>query len=63
MGQLLMSLDMASVEYEEVYLHAYDSVGQARASLRRYLDFYNRKRPHSRRAARTRDRACFDHRR
>jgi putative transposase len=30
-----------SVEYEEVYLHAYDSVGQARASLGRYLDFYN----------------------
>ena len=36
-----------SVKYEEVYLHAYDSVGQARASLGRYLDFYNRKRPHS----------------
>ena len=36
-----------SVKYEEVYLRAYDSVGQARASLGRYLDFYNRKRPHS----------------
>src|SRR6202035_2184306 len=31
-----------SVKYEEVYLHAYDSVGVARASLGRYLDFYNR---------------------
>jgi putative transposase len=30
-----------SVKYEEVYLHAYDIVGQARASLGRYLDFYN----------------------
>jgi putative transposase len=50
-----------SVKYEEVYLHAYDSVGQARASLGRYLDFYNRKRPHSRLAARTPDRAYFDH--
>jgi putative transposase len=30
-----------SVKYEEVYLRAYDSVGQARASLGRYLDFYN----------------------
>ena len=30
-----------SVKYEEVYLHAYDTVGQARASLGRYLDFYN----------------------
>ena len=46
---------------EEVYLHAYDTVGQARASLGRYLDFYNRKRPHSSLAARTPDRAYFDH--
>ena len=30
-----------SVKYEEVYLHAYDTVGQARASLGRYLDFYS----------------------
>ena len=36
-----------SVKYEEVYLRAYDSVAEARASLGRYLDFYNRKRPHS----------------
>src|SRR6202158_6327570 len=49
-----------SVKYEEVYLHAYDSVGQARASLGRYLDFYNCKRPHSSLAARTPDRAYFD---
>ena len=34
-----------SVKYEEVYLHAYDSVGQARISLGRYVDFYNNKRP------------------
>jgi putative transposase len=32
-----------SVKYEEVYLRAYDSVGEARASIGRYLDFYNRK--------------------
>ena len=50
-----------SVKYEEVYLRAYDSVGDARASLGRYLDFYNRKRPHSSLAARTPDRAYFDH--
>jgi putative transposase len=36
-----------SVKYEEVYLRAYDSVGEARASIGRYLDFYNRLRPHS----------------
>jgi putative transposase len=49
-----------SVKYEEVYLRAYDSVGQARASLGRYLDFYNRKRPHSSLDARTPDRAYFE---
>jgi len=48
-----------SVKYEEVYLRAYDSVGQAHASLGRYLDFYNRKRPHSSLDARTPDRAYF----
>ena len=30
-----------SVKYEEVYLRAYDSVGEARASIGRYLEFYN----------------------
>jgi len=48
-----------SVKYEEVYLHAYDSVGQARASLGRYLDFYNCKRPHSSLDGGTPDRAYF----
>ena len=48
-----------SVKYEEVYLRAYDSVGEARASIGRYLDFYNRKRPHSSLAARTPDQAYF----
>jgi putative transposase len=36
-----------SVKYEEVYLHAYDSVSAARAGLARYLAFYNARRPHS----------------
>jgi putative transposase len=35
-----------SVKYEEVYLHAYASVTEARDGLRRYLRFYNDKRPH-----------------
>lgn len=48
-----------SVKYEEVYLRAYDSVGEARASIGRYLDFYNRKRPHSSLDARTPDHAYF----
>ncbi len=36
-----------SVKYERVYLHAYDSVTEARQSIRQYLDWYNRARPHS----------------
>ena len=50
-----------SVKYEEVYLRAYESVGDARASLGRYLDFYNRKRPHSSLDARPPDHAYFNH--
>jgi putative transposase len=49
-----------SVKYEEVYLRAYDSVGDARASLRRYLAFYNAIRPHSSLDARTPDNAYFN---
>ena len=49
-----------SVKYEEVYLRAYDSVAEARASIGRYLDFYNRKRPHSCLDARTPEQAYFD---
>jgi putative transposase len=49
-----------SVKYEEVYLRAYDSVGEARMSIGRYLAFYNRKRPHSSLDARTPDHAYFD---
>jgi putative transposase len=49
-----------SVKYEEVYLRAYDSVGDARASLGRYLAFYNAIRPHSGLDARTPDNAYFN---
>ena len=50
-----------TVKYEEVYLRAYDSVSDARASLGRYLDFYNAHRPHSSLMARTPERAYLDH--
>ena len=48
-----------SVKYEEVYLHAYDSVGEARNSIGRYLDFYNGRRPHSSLDGATPDHAYF----
>ncbi len=35
-----------SVKYEEVYLRAYDSIAEARASLGRYFAFYNTERRH-----------------
>ena len=50
-----------SVKHEEVYLRAYDSVGEARASLSRYFTFYNTKRPHSSLDARTPECFYYDH--
>jgi putative transposase len=48
-----------SVKYEEVYLHAYDTVSDARIGIGRYLDLYNRRRPHSSLDGMTPDRAYF----
>jgi putative transposase len=48
-----------SLKYEEVYLRAYDSVGEARRSIGRYFDFYNGKRPHSSLDRKTPDQAYF----
>ena len=48
-----------SVKYEEVYLRAYDSVSDARQSIGRYLDLYNRRRPHSSLDGMTPDQAYF----
>ena len=49
-----------SIKYEEIYLRAYDTVGEARASIGRYLAFYNGRRPHSSLDRRTPDQAYFD---
>lgn len=49
-----------TMTYEEVYLRAYDSVSDARASLGRHLDFYNERRPHSSLGSRTPDQAYLD---
>ena len=34
-----------SIKYEEVYLHAYETVSAARSGIGHYLDFYNARRP------------------
>ncbi|WP_340672726.1 IS3-like element ISRj2 family transposase [Bradyrhizobium ottawaense] len=48
-----------TVKYEEVYLRAYDSVSEARATIAKYLAFYNQGRPHSSLDGRTPDQAYF----
>lgn len=36
-----------SITYEEVYLHANESVFDAKAGIGRYVTFYNSRRPHT----------------
>lgn len=35
-----------TIKYENVFLHSYDTVSQARQTLSEYIDFYNKERPH-----------------
>jgi putative transposase len=49
-----------SVKYEEVYLRAYTSVPDARASIGRYLAFYNGRRPHQSLGRQTPDQTYFN---
>jgi putative transposase len=49
-----------TVKYEEVYIRAYDTVAEARASIGRYLVFYNSGRPHSQHGGRTPDQVWLD---
>ena len=36
-----------SLKYEEVYLHDYDSLKEARKGIGTYFDFFNDERPHT----------------
>ncbi|SCX35651.1 putative transposase OrfB [Agrobacterium rosae] len=49
-----------SIKYEEVYLHAYKTVSEARVGIIRYLSFYNSRRPHSSLDRETPDQAYFN---
>jgi putative transposase len=49
-----------SVKYEEVYLHAYGTVSEAKEGLSRYFTFYNQRRPHSTLNRKTPDQAYFN---
>ena len=42
-----------SLKYEEVYLHAYGNLDEARRGIGAYFDFYNHRRPHQALANRT----------
>jgi putative transposase len=42
-----------SIKYEEVYLRAYESAGEAKHYIGRYVSFYNEHRPHSSLGGRT----------
>ena len=48
-----------TIKYEEVYLKAYDSVAQAKASLGQFITFYNNRRPHQAFAGKTPDMIYF----
>ena len=48
-----------TIKYDEVYLKAYESVSQARASLARFIEFYNTRRPHSSLGRKTPDEFYF----
>src|SRR5271156_3531125 len=48
-----------SLKYEHVYLHAYESVGDARRKISSYFEFYNSRRPHSSLGAQTPDQVYF----
>ncbi len=49
-----------TIKYEHVYLHAYETVSEARSKIATYLDFYNRRRPHSSLDRRTPDELYFN---
>ena len=48
------------MKYEEVYLHAYDTVRDAKTGIGRYLQFFNTRRPHSSLDRRTPDEVYFN---
>ncbi|MDR4468206.1 MAG: IS3 family transposase [Nitrospira sp.] len=49
-----------SLKYEEVYLHAYETIHEAHQGVTRYVTFYNQLRPHRALDGRTPDRVYWD---
>lgn len=59
-GNVIVERFWKSIKYEEVYLHAYDSVSAAKAGIERYVRFYNSRRPHKALDRRTPDTVYFN---
>lgn len=49
-----------TIKYEEVYIHAYINVPDARAAIGRYIQFFNSRRPHTSLDGQTPDQAYFN---
>ena len=49
-----------SIKYEEVYIHAYTKVPEARAAIGRYILFFNSRCPHTSLDGQTPDQAYFN---
>ena len=49
-----------SLKYEEIYLKAYESIAQARASIGRYIVFFNSERQHQSLERKTPDAVYFE---
>jgi putative transposase len=58
-GNVFVERLWRSLKYEEVYLHAYESVSETRTKIGRYIEFYNERRPHSSLKAQTPDQVYF----
>ena len=59
-GDVFVERLWRSIKHEEIHLKAYGTVGEARASVGRYLAFCNGQRPHSSLDRKTPDQAYFD---
>jgi putative transposase len=49
-----------TIKYDEIYLHAYESVSEARNGIAKFIRFYNEVRPHSSLQAKTPDQVYFN---